>query len=85
MIHLMPNGSDDYKAIAFPNWHQLWGEAHPQLPDARFWCNWFGTKPFFMSATPINLSDLAEWDCKECKIGRLNGGELLIVAKKPSE
>jgi cyclopropane fatty-acyl-phospholipid synthase-like methyltransferase len=82
MIHLIPNGSAEYAAAAFGNWHQLWGQVHPQLPDSEFWRKWFRSEPFYLSATPVGESELADWDPGMCRTGKLDSGELLVVARK---
>ncbi len=82
MIHLTPNGSAEYAAAEYGNWHQLWGQVHPQLPDTQFWKNWFGSEPFYVSATPVEKSVIADWDPATCGTGRLDTGELLVLARK---
>jgi len=83
LVIFVPNGSMHFKKID-PRWDKLWGLIHPNLIDEEFYKNVFNDHQYFITSSfeddKKNLQKFKEG--KNNYIGRLDGGELLIIVKK---
>ncbi len=84
-ISFCPNGSYDFKKSSPREWHQLWGLDHPIFPDADFFLHQAGALQSFMATTPCQEKWLSDWSVGTSTERRapLDGGELLVVIRKP--
>jgi hypothetical protein len=76
-----PNGSNDFRLKNPLGFHRVWGMVHPNYLNDEFYKVIFANNPYFITTTPYVISELSNWDQNSQFVGRLDGNEILIVAR----
>lgn len=84
-VAFTPNGSEEYRVMDGRSWNQLWGLAHPNFLDKKFYEKAFADKHFMLSSAPYSMTEIMRWKTDgsfDRTRVKLNGGELLVLLKK---
>lgn len=85
-IAFTPNGSTPFRAADEAAWTTSWGRVHPNLLDDEYYRTIFHDRPYFISSSPFDHQALRRWAAADAPgqvTGNLDGGELLVVARRP--
>jgi len=80
-ISVCPNGSPEYRQADEEGFHRMWGKVHPNCLNTKFFQNAFKDHPHYITSSPFDIAELKEWDQQSQKIGKMEGSEILVIAK----
>lgn len=80
-ISVCPNGSPEYRQADEEGFHRMWGKVHPNCLNKKFFQNAFRDHPHYITSSPFDVTELKVWDQQSQKIGKMDGPEILVVAK----
>jgi hypothetical protein len=81
-VAFTPNGSAQFRQKDEKTWTQLWGMVHPNFLDDRYYKNTFAGKPILISSNPYQLDEVKLWSNGGSPSLPIDGGELLLLARK---
>ena len=79
VIAFTPNGSLGRASKLGSEFHTVWGQVHPVLPDEQYYRNAAGDHPLLLATSPYPLELMKSWDHQSPASGSLLGEELLAV------
>jgi hypothetical protein len=83
LIVICPNGSRDLKNANPESFHEGWGKVHPNYLNEELFEKFFESKPFFITSSPFNLTQIKDWDQNNSYTSKvMDGYELLVIIKK---
>lgn len=85
LVTVCPNGSEKFRSLEPKKYTDFWGLVHPQLPDEKFYINYFGESNLLISSDPYDLSLICDWNKSSLCLGNLSGSELLSIWVKPDK
>ena len=82
MVHIMPNGSEEYRKKAALKWHRSWGDKHPLLLDEKYFRATELTKDLLLTSD-LSSDAIRRWAVDGGKEQyAVDGPELLVVMRK---
>lgn len=85
LVALTPNGSSPFRDTDFAAFHRLWGQVHPVILSDQFVTKVLDGPIFLGSKRATDLKLLSNWGREVSVTGSLDGGELLLVWRKPAQ
>lgn len=75
-----PNGSKEFREKNPKAFNLCWGLLHPNYINADYYKYIFRNVPYYITSTPIDYSDILNWDRKTQVCKNLSGDQLVVFA-----